>query len=533
MSDILPQIEPETSGRVTRLDVPVSQYLSTAFSAGQGDSMLRAFSNIHEDEIDKTKNPKMLSSDDANKQYAVGDLKFPDGQEVNEGMAQAMNARERTRMDQNAILSSGATKMRFLPGMAARILGATANPVDFGSMFIPFVGEAGKADALFAAGRPIAGALSRGLITEEQIARTGFPMPKLIASMTQAGIWGGMADLPKIYESHIENQPLPEVGLDVLGQAAFAGILHGVGHGLKFVSDTTHEAMSKQAMNDFLQDKDISAHQYLPMDEHVLQYQAIEHDRQLRLEAANSVNTEAIKRDVVKELGEFPIDAALQHEKTGEVVSQQSALHDMLPNSENAREADGTNKVGTGEWVRGFVTNKGWFVNRDEADQMTGSGGNFLTAEALHAGSSDPDWLSHEERTHYDDLNEKGFTDAEAINKIRDMREQRRQQRILANPNVKAEIDKRRQAAIDKWVEDKKQELANPVNKETQKAAKESLVDPKDVQKYTGDESHLNKMLDEDLESMGHKEPEKVSDELTPEHKSIDAAVGCILKVIT
>jgi hypothetical protein len=407
--------------------------------------------------------------------------------------------------------------------MAAQILGATANPVDFGSMFIPFVGEEGRAAELFAAGRTTAGYLRRGLVTSEQIARTGVPVPKLVSSVAQATVWQGMADVPKMYEAHVEGQPMPNVGLDVLGQAAFAGLLHGAGEGLKLLRPDTHDVMTKQAMNDFLQDRDTSAHQYIPMDEHVIQYQAMEHDRQLREQAANSVDVGQIKRDVVKEQGEYPIDAALHNRETGEVRT--GSAHPFIEGYENSSESKwNADYHPDAPWLRGFVTDQGRFVERHEADQMTGSGGDFLTSEAMHSGTSDPDWLSHDERTLFDNLKEQyGHTDAEAINKVRDAREQRRQQRILSNPNVQREIEARRQGAIDKWVSDKKQELKNPVPREVQRAATEPLVPRDEVEHRNGDEDHLNRSLDEDIESL-RGEPMKLPD-VNPDHEKYQQLV--------
>ena len=466
MSDVLPQIEPEIDGRVERLDVPIGQFLSESFKAGQDQSMYRAVANTTEDQIDKSnQGARTIQPDEANKKYAIGDLKFTDP--VNESLAQTMNERERQRMDHEMYLYSGATKGRFLPGMVASIAGAMANPLDFGSMFIPFVGEAGKAKAVGTIGRM----LERGLIPAETFNKV--PVPKLVASMAQATMWQGMAEIPRIYESHVENQPMPLITKDLLGQAAFAGILHGVGAGLKFLSDKTHEVIAKQNFNDWINDRELSGHQYIPMDEHVIQFKAEEQLRQLREEAANHIDTDMIKRDVVKQEGEYPTDAALWNRETGE--KRTGPAHPLIEGYEDSTEAVGHPDHDPDKpWIRGFVTDRGRFVQRDLADQMTGSGGDFLTAEGLHAGTSDPDWLSHDERTQFDNLKEQyGYSDAEALNKVRESREQRRQQRILANPRVQAEVERQRQLAMDRWVEDQKERLKNPVSKEVQKLAAE------------------------------------------------------------
>ena len=130
MSDLLPQIEPGTSGSVEKLSVPIGKYLGESFHSGQDDSILSSLSRTTEDQLSHDTSP-VLSADDANKKWGVGNLKFT--QPTQESLARILNGRERDRMDQQAYLYSGATKERFIPGMAASMLGAMANPVDLGS----------------------------------------------------------------------------------------------------------------------------------------------------------------------------------------------------------------------------------------------------------------------------------------------------------------------------------------------------------------------------------------------------------------
>lgn len=511
-------MEREQGGQVTRLDVPVNRYLSAAFESGQGDSMYRAVSNTTEDELNTGDTSKVLQPQEAQAKYGVGNLKFD--RPVNESMASSMSEREKNRMDQEMYLYSGATKGRFLPGMAASILGASANPLDLGSMFVPFVGEAGKVEAATRVGR----ILQRGLIPMESIVRSGIPTPRLVANMAQGAMWMGMADIPKLYEAHVESQPMPDVGADMVGQAAFAALLHGAGAGLRMLSNKTHEVMSKQAMNDFLEDKPISAHTYIPLDEHVIQWQAIEQDRQLREQAANNISMSGIRADVVREHGEYPIDAALRSKLTDEVRT--GAAHSLID----------TEGMGPASQLdEGFVTDKGRFVSREEAHSLaTGDEGSYnhllldndkkLTSEALHS-KSDPDYLSHNERTMFDNLREQyHMTDAEALNKVREARMQRREQRILSNPIVQKDIAARRQSAIDRWVEDRKAQLRNPIDPEVKRAAETPTVPREQVERYAGPDEALNKSLDDDVETMTGVKPEPVS-EINPDHEEYQRLV--------
>ena len=527
MSDILPQIEPEQSGQVTKLDVPFSSFMQHSFAAGQADSMFRAVSNTTEDQIDKNSNAKMLTAEEANNKYAVGELKFK--QPINESLALSMSEREKTKMDENMFLYSGATKGRFLPGMAAGILGATANPLDFGSMFVPFVGES----KVLQEGGAVAKALSRGLITAEAIAKTGIPVPKLVGSMAQATMWQGMAEVPKIYESHIENQPMPRVGADMLGQAAFAGILHGVGEGLKMLGAKTHEVMSKQAVNDFLQDNDISAHQYINMDEHVIAYQALQKEIQLRHETEGSVDLRKIAEEYKDKNLEYSVAAAIrmQPDSSGQQAIHTGATHWTIPEFLQAE--------GDIEPERGMWTNKGRFVTMEEAQKLHGlPESTHPTSENILYGAESVDEMSPGERKVYSDLLDKGYTDAEAMNTVRSDRKERMENAFFSKPEVQAEVQKLRQQAIDKWVADRKEQLKNPVPKEVQRVAVEKTVSDKDVQKYNGDMEHLNKSLDEDIEGLGGEPIEQKKNEQTgeeiipPEHLAIDAATECIIKKI-
>lgn len=484
MSDVLPQIEPETYGRVTRLDVPVSRYLSESFSMGQDESMFRAVSNITEDKIAPPS--ATLGAEEANQKYGIGSLKF--SAPVSESMASAMSERERTRMDKEMYLYSGATKGRFLPGMAASILGASANPLDFGSMFIPFVGEAGKIEGA----TRVAAILRRGLVPAESFDK--IPMAnKLVKSMAQGTMWMGMAEIPKMYEAHIENQPMPDVTLDLLGQAGFAAILHGAGVGMRLLGDKTHEAMTRQAMNDFMEDKPISAHQYIQLDEHVIQFQAVQRELQLRADAEQHVDFDKIKAEHIDKNLEYAVSAAIRSapDETGQQPVHTGLAHWVIPQAfEEGAE-------------RGMWTNRGRFVTQEEAAKLHGLTEKDPTSEQLLYGTTDMGALGPEEKKVYQGLLDSGHTEPDAMAILRSSIHDRMVKSFLSRPEVQRDIEQQRQQAIDKWVEDKRQELKNPVSQEIKTAATEQTVSPKDVQRYSGDLEQMNKTLDEDLEGMG------------------------------
>jgi len=513
MSDVLPQIEPETSGRVTKLDVPIAKYLSESFKAGQDESMFRAVSNITEDKINgHPANSPTLSADDANQKYGIGNLKFTEP--VNESLASMMHSREQDRMDREMYLYSGATKARFLPGMAASILGASANPLDFGSMFIPFVGAGEK---VAQAGR-VAKILERGLIPFEAIEKTGIPAPKLIASMAQGTAWMGMAEVPKVIESRMENQPLPSIGSDLIGQAALAAMFHGVGVGLRYLGAKTHEAMSKQAMNDFLQDKDFTAHEYIPLDEHVIAFQAMEREIQLRHEGEQTISLSKIAEEYKDKNLEYSVAAALREpiNAEGQQPIHTGPTHWSIPGAEKMPE--GTE--------RGMWTNKGRFVSMEEAQKLHGlPESDYPTSEHILYGAETPDEMSPAERNVYADMLERGFTDREALNTVRSQQKERMENNFFSKPEVKADIERLRKEAIDKFVEARKAELADPVPKEVRQTATTPLVEQEHVEKYNGDEAHINKSLDDDIQSMTGEPSGLDLDKPNPDHEEYQKLV--------
>ncbi len=499
MSDILPTIEPETQGQVTRLDVPVSRFLSESFRAGQDESMYHSVSNITEDEI--RNKSRVLQPDEANEKYGVGDLKFTDP--VDENMASAMSEREKTKMDRDMWLYSGASKARFIPGTVASILGATANPLDFGSMFIPFVGEAGKIPAVTRIGR----IMQRGLIPAKSFADV--PASKLVSSMAQAGIWQATAEIPRAIEAHIEHQPMPDITLDEAGQMALAGVLHGVGVGLRKLSSKTHDLMTRQAFTDFMMDRDSTAHEYIPLDEHVIQFKTLERETQLRADAEKVVDVNKIAENYKDKNLEYSVNAALreQPDSTGQQKIHTGATHWSIPGNVELQEAGAE---------RGMWTNKGRFVTMDEAQKLHGlPESDHPTSEQILYGAESPDEMSPDERRVYSDLLDRGYSDAQAMNTVRSERKTKMENHFFSKPEVQAEIERQRQAAIDKFVENRKAQDKNTVSQEVKRAAVEQTVPPEHVEKYNGDETHLNKALDEDIEGLG-AEPQKQKDHDEP-----------------
>lgn len=485
MPDIYSPRQNEEMRPIDRVPTPLSRYLSTAFASGQSDSVASHLNHILDDDNLNNVDPnaRTLTADEANQKYGVGDLKF--NQPVKEPLAQAMSEREKDKMDRDVLLYSGGTDLAHKAGaMAMQALGATANPVDFSSMFVPFVGEGKYA----------------------LIARSAFkalPAPRLVESMVQASLWQAtFGEIPRAIESYQEHQNISPLGVggDLLGQAVFAAGLHGAGAILNRMVPRNREEMAKTAMNQWVNDEDVKVHDMIPLDQHVIEYQAMERDRQLRQEAANSIDQSAIRKEAMDKYSEYPIDAALRSRSTGEIRT--GPIHSLIEGYENSSEAKGHEDYHPdAEWSRGFLTDKGRFIGREEADQMTGSGGDFLASESLH-NPSDPDWLAHGERVKFDELKERGMTDAQALNEIRTDRVKRREQRLLANPDVQQDIQNLTQKAIADYIDKKRQERENPPAKEPVQHA----ATAEEVRTYTGDSQKLTSSINIEKEQEYEKQ---------------------------
>ena len=270
-----PQIDPETTGRVTQVPVPFGKYLNTAFDQGYHDSAFNSTMRLTELTLDKAdESSPMLDTETANKRYGVGDLKFDEP--IREIAAQTMGERKRAEMDRQFILANGSSAARFVPGMAAQVLGGVLNPLDLGLMFLPVVGEERLAAKIAqSGGGALRQALARGLVTREFLEASRVPAPRLLEALIQGAGGQAVFEIPNLAASVQDkaNYTIRDSAVNVLGGGLFSGALHLAGSALSKVSRGTKQAMMRDAINQFLRDEDVRVQDYVKVDENVIREQ--------------------------------------------------------------------------------------------------------------------------------------------------------------------------------------------------------------------------------------------------------------------
>lgn len=552
-----PQIDPETTGRVTHIPIPLDSYLSASFESGQHDSAFNSIVRMKELSADNADNSPMLDPAEANKRFGVGDLVFD--RPVKESAAQTMNERKRAEMDRNFFLANGASRSRFLPGIAASVLGGVLNPLDFALMFVPFVGEERLAARVAeAGGGAVAQALARGLITEESIAHLGIPAPKLMGAMINGAANQSLFEVPALVaaaQDHADytiNNALMNIGAGGM----LAGAIHSVSHLFGRLSNATREVMAKQAMEQFLKDEDVRVHDFVKIDEAAIRDRVRFDEDAVRKEAIASISDDDLKAAIFQKFHEHPTQAAIMlSDGTVHTGAFHGDAYGKLDKVTLDKVADGSMSA-----TEGFVTDSGRFVSRDEAAQMMGMK-EHLTSEAMH-GSSDESFLSVQEHDFFQQALEAGVTRSQAWNATMKYRYQNQLRYFFDRPDIHEKLNAERQRQVDEFIEKKRAEhdpqaeFTREVQAEiARQQAQGRILPPEVIQKHITDANfteasttqvdadvqNLRKNLENGNESnatKGEKEKlsvdeQKIIDLLPkPQEKSINAAVDCMIKKV-
>jgi hypothetical protein len=552
-----PQIDPETTGRVTQMPVPLEKYLSASFDAGQHDSAFNSVMRMSElgiDEADQTS--PMLDAETANKKYAVGDLKFD--QPIRESVAQTINQRKKDEMDRQFYLSNGVSRGRFLPGMSASILGGMMNPLDLGLMFVPIVGEERLAAKLATGGAgAVRQAIARGLITHEAIVASGIPVPRLVGSVIQGTLNQALFEIPNLAASsqdHADytlNNALINVGMG----GAFAGAIHAAGTMLGKLTQGTKNAMIQEAVNQFLKDEDIRVHDYVSIDENAIREKIKFDAEQVTKDAAASLNMDEIRAAIKSEYGETVRAAAIKY---SDGTVKEAPAHFMIDQANPDLAYD------RGA-IEGFVTDKGRFVSRDEAASIAGVGHKYMNhfdinAEGALGGDSLPMGFLPKIPEHI--KTEEDFWKWKSENK-----KQLADEYFFSRPETQVLIEKERERRINEFIEKKRQEHQEAIATETkaeisrqqkagrilspetiEKYLKDDVIDPSASSQVEKDVENLKKNLEKGGDSNATKtkegKAEGVLSGLSPEEskllesvpkpqeKSVQAALDCLPKKI-
>ena len=540
MSFAFPDIDPNTSGTVTHVQVPLDRYLSESFAAGQHDTVLNSLSRISEFNVaDDDLTSPILDTETANKKWGVGNLKFTEP--VRESVARVMNRRKRDEMDREFFLSQGSSMGRFLPGMAASILGSVSNPLDLGLMFIPFVGEeAAAAKATSAVGRIAA----RRLITREALKEVFPAAPKLTESVINGMVGQSLFEVPNIVASAQDqaNYGPKQAAFNVFAGGAFAATMHGLGAAMAKLGRGTREEMAKQALNQMLRDETIKVHQYVNVDEHAI-WEKIRFDEgDATARAYSAIDYGQISKDIHTKSGPKvnPDTPAAWIAKDGSIEVDYAHWSDKM----NAF----VEKHGEDNVERAYHLTDGRVITEAKMSEMTGVPMSELSSEYLVHGIENN--MTPTEESWFGQMLEEGMTRGAAAREILNLREEKARTNFFKDPAEKAKLDAEYKRQIDEFVA--KERLKHEQTKKSRfdtvkqaeidrQIAEGKILKDEEIQKSIPSEKFdgsADADLDFDinglkqdlkLEEMGVK-PDNSG--FKSEEDAIKAAIDCILKKV-
>lgn len=273
MSFTFSPIDARTSGDINRIDVPLGTYMNAEIDEAQSHNM---FGNLYrwaeQGAQDRDQQGALLTKEQANSKYGMDGLKF--NQDTYEGSAAMMHASHQEELDRQTILQLGSKSLlsaRGLGGMAVGMVAGMANPLDFGSMFTPFVGEASSANIL-----------GRGMVD-----RSLFGGSKIAESIFHGVAWQGMAEIPDVMRKLSDNEDIRggDIFKDLLTQGTMSGGMHLAMHAFSILQPETRNTMANKAVNDFMKGDDVNVGDIAKIDPNVVE-QKVMFDHQAEINKA-------------------------------------------------------------------------------------------------------------------------------------------------------------------------------------------------------------------------------------------------------
>jgi len=446
MSFAFPAIDPETSGRVSQMEVPFSRYMGAMYEFGQHDAVLNSLSRMKELTLaDMDQDSPVLSVEELNKNWRVGDLKYD--RPTKESVARILVQRKRAEMNRQFFLSQGSSKLRFAPGFAAAMIGSVSNPVDLALMFVPFVGEEKAAmKVTTTAGKMFA----RRLVTRETLKETFPNAPRLVEAIINGGVGQTMFEVPNVIAS-LQDQAdygLKEAAVNVIAGGTFAAGIHGVvrtfeirkaARLMKIADRATRDAMARSALNSFLRDEAVDVGNLIQLDERAL-FEASKFDEDARrIKALREMDVEEVRKDLYDLYGwkthpETP--AAFIDYATGKVevgpTHWSSPLNKFLDEYPDA--------------VRAYHLVDDRIVSETYMSKMHGLTPDETTSEYFST-PRDQTFLTEREDATLEYLKEAGLSHREAMDRILEDRQMRSESNFFKDPEnyirLNEEVQKR------------------------------------------------------------------------------------------
>lgn len=445
---------------MTQFDVPMSQFLGVAFEQGVHDSAFNSIMELTEKSLEQ--DGRTLTPKEANELYGLPTLTFDSP--VRESEARLLNQRKQSELRRQFYLGQGnpggLLSGRGIAGLGASMLGSISNPLDFSLNFMPIVGSEAAVAKLASMGRgTFRQSLARGFITQESLALKVPLAPKLTESLIQGFVGNMAAEVPHLMNeiSSKGNYTSEEAAINIVAGTAIGGALHlGITSAARIfarASAVTRETMLRRAVDDFVNGRDTRVHQLVSVDENIIR-DRVRFDEQVAgdLRFANSLDeARAIVR---QEQQEYPAKAAVVNSETGEVRT--GPHHWMIYVDDWSEKA-----MQDLEKNRMMVTNKGRVISMDEAAELGRmkkiEGVDRVVSEQFVQESSDPDYLSPEDRSIFDAMREDGLTDAEAITELRKIFKNRIDDHFFSRPEVQRAVEEEHARVIAEHIEVERQ----------------------------------------------------------------------------
>lgn len=302
-------ITPRTSGQASTFEVPDSRFYENAWDQGINDSALSSIFRGSELWLEKNDsalwgliewdNGNMLTKEEANARAKERGLPLQFDEDIYESAFMLMADRKRKELDRMFYMTQGEQSAgRFVGGMATQMLASIMNPLDFALMFVPIVGQAGKAKGLAMAGAgQFRRTLARGLVTTEQALAKRVAAPRLTAVAIEGTVGQAITEIP-LFMANVQDQAdydFSDFGINILAGGVFAtGLrvgLDGAAKLLNRVNATTKEISFKRAIDQFAKGEDIRIQEYIELDENILRRQAVFDEVEVRRQAKEQVGS--------------------------------------------------------------------------------------------------------------------------------------------------------------------------------------------------------------------------------------------------
>ncbi len=512
---ILPQIDPETQGRISKPYVPMSRFFGAGFEQGEHDAGYGSASRWQELRLEDaySSNEKDLTPEEATTKWGVGDFKFE--VPVKNGVARLMNQQKRAEMNRSLLLSAGSDgffSKRGLAGMTATMAGSMFNPLDFALSFLPVVGTVGKVKAA----TKIGSILERGLITDEALVKAGISAPKMVATVANAGAFMVVDQIPHLVAArqYHEDFTVKEAAMNAAMAMAFGAVIHGGVAGYsKFqervqaagklhdrLSPETKVEMARQSINDLLKDQTTDISNWVKLDREQIRLKALADFDEIgaRSKFRENMNLEEVRASVKEKFNLDVKSLAVRHTtEMGETKIYPGEEHARITYDNKFPGEDMTDA--SGKYESGFLLDNGEFVSREMArdiDGLPGSGYNhelWMGNEKMKQGrwnDVDPGTqLDTDELSYYTSVLEGDNPHASKASVLQDIFAQRQKRKadfLATHIDFINAVSKETETRIDNHITELKKDLIGKAMKQEAEAQIKAgkIMPPDEIEKH-------------------------------------------------